>query len=62
MKAGLVIKKLVDRNIFATSNQTLDETLALVDAVTPDDIAHIAAEFFAPEKQTVLSLGPAPVL
>jgi predicted Zn-dependent peptidase len=39
--------------------RTLDETLALVEAVTPDDIANVAAEFFAPEKQTVLSLGPA---
>jgi len=42
--------------------RTLDETLALVDAVTPDDIAYSAAAFFAPEKQTLLSLGPAPVL
>jgi predicted Zn-dependent peptidase len=41
--------------------RSLDQTLALVDAVTPDDIANVAAEFFPPEKQTVLSLGPAPL-
>jgi predicted Zn-dependent peptidase len=48
--------------LYGEPYRTLDETLALVDAVTPDDIASVAREFFAPEKQTVLSLGPAPVL
>ena len=28
---------------------------------TADDIANVASEFFTPEKQTVLSLGPAPI-
>jgi predicted Zn-dependent peptidase len=42
--------------------RTLDETLALVDSVTSDDIRNVAHEFFAPDRQTVLSLGPAPVL
>ena len=41
--------------------RTLDETLALVNAVTPELIASLASEFFAPDKQTVLSLGPAPI-
>jgi predicted Zn-dependent peptidase len=48
--------------LYGEPYRTLDETLALVDAVTPDDITSVAREFFAPEKQTVLSLGPAPVL
>jgi predicted Zn-dependent peptidase len=48
--------------LYGEPYRTLDETLALVDAVTPDDIASVAREFFPPEKQTVLSLGPAPVL
>ena len=48
--------------LYGERYRTLDETLALVDAVTPDDIASVAREFFAPEKQTVLSLGPASVL
>jgi len=48
--------------LYGEPYRTLDETLALVDAVTPDDIASVARGFFAPEQQTVLSLGPAPVL
>ena len=37
----------------------LDQMLAEIDAVTADQIADVAAEFFAPERQTVLRLGPA---
>jgi predicted Zn-dependent peptidase len=48
--------------LYGERYRTLDETLALVDAVTSDDIAGVAREFFAPEQQTVLSLGPAPIL
>jgi predicted Zn-dependent peptidase len=29
-----------------------------IDAVTPEVIAEVAAEFFAPERQTVVRLGP----
>ena len=36
----------------------LDAMLAEIDAVTPDDIAPGGGEFFAPERQTVLRLGP----
>ncbi len=36
----------------------LDEVLRLVDAVTADDAAAVAAEFFPSTRQTVLSLGP----
>jgi predicted Zn-dependent peptidase len=37
----------------------LDEVLGLVDAVTAEDVAAAAAEFFPSERQTVLRLGPA---
>ena len=37
---------------------SLDEMLATVAALTADDMAGAAAEFFAPERQTVVSLGP----
>jgi predicted Zn-dependent peptidase len=37
----------------------LDEMLAEIDAVTSDDIAEVAAEFFPAERQTVVRLGPA---
>lgn len=36
----------------------LDQMLAEIDAVTPDEIAAVAAEFFAPERQTIVRLGP----
>ena len=38
--------------------RTLDETLALIEQITQDDVAAVAREFFAPERQTILSLGP----
>ena len=36
----------------------LDQMLAEIDAVTAEETADVAAEFFAPERQTVLRLGP----
>jgi len=47
--------------LYGEPYRTLDETLALVNAVTADDIAELAREFFAPERQTVLSLGPSSI-
>lgn len=38
--------------------RTIDEVLAEIDAVSEDDIAAVAAEFFHPERQTVVWLGP----
>jgi predicted Zn-dependent peptidase len=32
--------------------------IALIDAVTIEDVAGVARDFFAPERQTVVSLGP----
>jgi len=37
----------------------LDEILALIDSVGAADIAGLAAEYLVPERQTVLTLGPA---
>ena len=48
--------------LYGEPYRTLDETLALVDAVTADDIQSVGREFFAPDKQTVLSLGPSPLV
>ncbi len=36
----------------------LDAILAEIDRVTPEDVAAITSEFFAPERQTVVRLGP----
>jgi predicted Zn-dependent peptidase len=38
----------------------LDTMLAEIDAVSADDIAAVAAEFFPPERQTMVRLGPTP--
>ncbi|MBW8772832.1 MAG: insulinase family protein [Gemmatimonadetes bacterium] len=38
--------------------RTLDELLAEVDAVTGAEVAALGAEFFAPERQTIVRLGP----
>ena len=44
--------------LYGEPYRTLDEMLALIDGVTSEQIAEVAREFFAPEKQTVVSLGP----
>lgn len=38
--------------------RTLDEILAEIDAITPDEIAALAADCFDPGRQTVVRLGP----
>jgi predicted Zn-dependent peptidase len=44
--------------LYGEPYRSLDEMLALVDAVTTEQIAEVAHDFFAPERQTVVSLGP----
>jgi predicted Zn-dependent peptidase len=36
----------------------LDQMLAEIDGVTAEEVAAVAAEFFSPERQTVVRLGP----
>ncbi|HEY4130586.1 MAG TPA: insulinase family protein, partial [Gemmatimonadaceae bacterium] len=38
--------------------RSLDELLALIDAITVDDVMHVAREYFDPDRLSVLSLGP----
>jgi len=38
--------------------RTLDELLGEIDAVRVEEVAAVAGEFFAPERQTVVRLGP----
>jgi predicted Zn-dependent peptidase len=44
--------------LYAEPYRTLDELLALIDGITVEDVAQVAREFFAPERLTVVSLGP----
>jgi predicted Zn-dependent peptidase len=38
----------------------IDDVLAEIEAIREEDVAEVAARFFAPDRQTVLSLGPRP--
>jgi len=44
--------------LYGEPYRTLDEMLALIEQVTEEQVAEAAREFFAPERQTVVSLGP----
>ncbi|MBV9879912.1 MAG: insulinase family protein [Gemmatirosa sp.] len=44
--------------LFDEAFRTLDESLALVERISADEVRAVCAEFFAPDRQTVLSLGP----
>ena len=50
--------RLASHTLAGDRYRTLDELLAEVDAVTGEEVAALAAEFFAPERQTVVRLGP----
>jgi predicted Zn-dependent peptidase len=50
--------RLASFPVFGDPYQSLDQVLATVAALTEDDIASVAAEFFAPERQSVVWLGP----
>jgi len=53
------LHRLAGTALFDEPFRTMEETMRCVDAVTPDEIAALAAEYFAPDRQTVLRLGPA---
>jgi predicted Zn-dependent peptidase len=44
--------------VYGEPYRSLDEVLAAVGELTADEVAAVAAEFFAPERQTVVWLGP----
>lgn len=44
--------------LYGEPYRTLDEILEDVARITPEEVAAVCTEFFAPEKQTVVSLGP----
>mgnify|MGYP003336589455 CR=1 FL=1 len=44
--------------LFGEPYAGLDDVLAKIDAITPEDVAACCAAFFAPEQQTLVSLGP----
>ena len=50
--------RLASTAVYSEPYRSLDEVLKTVEALTADEVSAIAQEFFAPERQTVVSLGP----
>jgi len=45
-------------DLYGEPYRTLDDMLALVDRIQPATVHELAREFLAPDRQTILSLGP----
>lgn len=58
--AGSRLYRAAATELYGEPFRTLDEVLPLIDAITADDAAAVAAEFFAPASMTTLTLGPVP--
>ena len=50
--------RLASTAVYSEPYRSLDEVLKTVEALTADEASALASEFFAPERQTVVSLGP----
>ncbi|HEV2672796.1 MAG TPA: pitrilysin family protein [Gemmatimonadales bacterium] len=50
--------RLASTALYGEAYRSLDEVLRTVEALQADELSAIAEEFFAPERQTVVSLGP----
>jgi predicted Zn-dependent peptidase len=50
--------RLAGAPLYGESYRSLDDVLATVERLTPDEVAAVAAEFFDPARQTVVWLGP----
>jgi predicted Zn-dependent peptidase len=44
--------------LYGEPYRSLDDVLALIDGITDEDVARVARDYYAPERLTVLSLGP----
>ncbi len=50
--------RLASLALYADRYRSIDEVLAEIEAVTPEQVAEVAAEYFQPERQAVVWLGP----
>jgi predicted Zn-dependent peptidase len=48
--------------LYGEPYRTLDETLALIEAITAEEVAAVCRTFYDPSAQTVVSLGPTPAV
>jgi len=57
--SGARLSRLAGTELYGEPFRSVEEVLALVDAVTQDDVAALAAAYYDPDRQVVLRLGPA---
>ena len=50
--------RLAGSALYGEPYRTIDTVLEEIDAVRPDDVAAVASEFYAPDRQVVVWLGP----
>lgn len=53
--------RAAENELYNEPYRTLDETLALIDQIDEVTVSEVCKTFFAPDLQTVVSLGPTPV-
>jgi predicted Zn-dependent peptidase len=56
---GARMYRLAGAEVYGEPYKSLDDLIAEVAALTDDSVGAVAAEFFAPGRQTVTWLGPA---
>jgi predicted Zn-dependent peptidase len=56
--SGARLQRLAGLALYQEPFLTMDEITARIDAITLDDLAAIAAEYFDPDRQLLLRLGP----
>jgi len=52
--------RLASTAVYSEPYRSLDDVLRTVEALTADEVSAVAREFFDPDRQTVVSLGPKP--
>jgi predicted Zn-dependent peptidase len=56
--AGARLYRAAATELYGEPFRSIDDVLPLIDAITADDAAAVAAEFFVPASLTTLTLGP----
>jgi predicted Zn-dependent peptidase len=52
------LHRLAGTELYREPFRSMDEITRIIDAVTLDEVAELAAEFFSPDRQSLLRLGP----
>lgn len=50
--------RLANVELYDEPFRTLDELLAIIDGISGEDVARIGADYFSPDRMTVVTLGP----